>query len=202
LKWSVELLVFCDFLLWLLRLGRPSLQSHSFTQFYHFKDEAKMSLLYSAAIGWISKVHLILIGWDPAPPPPPHLGSYTRALLVSPDWRHLFVSPCLQLFPDVEMGPNINLICSLSFYFSMMCQMKEMFLFLTGTRKFSVEMISTLYSLLLFAAFHLWLSWNQISSLSFIISRMCQRKRKELSLFLLGLKWYVGWFGVGWARFA
>ncbi len=27
------------------------------------------------------------------PPPPPHLGSYTRALLVSQDRRHLFVTP-------------------------------------------------------------------------------------------------------------
>ncbi len=37
----------------------------------------------------------LLIGWDPATPPPlpPHLGSYTRALLVSQDRRHLFVTP-------------------------------------------------------------------------------------------------------------
>jgi hypothetical protein len=38
-----------------------------------------------------------LIGWDPATPPPsslpPHMGSYTRALLVSQDRRHLFVTP-------------------------------------------------------------------------------------------------------------
>ncbi len=32
----------------------------------------------------------VLFGWDPAPP---HLGSYTRALLVSQDRRHLFVTP-------------------------------------------------------------------------------------------------------------
>jgi hypothetical protein len=31
------------------------------------------------------------------PPPHPHLGSYTRALLVSQDRRHLFVTPCLPL---------------------------------------------------------------------------------------------------------
>ncbi len=38
------------------------------------------------------------IGWDPVtpitPPPPSHLGSYTRALLVSQDRRRLFVTPC------------------------------------------------------------------------------------------------------------
>ncbi len=31
-------------------------------------------------------------------PPPPHLGSYTRALLVSQDRRHLFVTPCCSVF--------------------------------------------------------------------------------------------------------
>jgi hypothetical protein len=30
---------------------------------------------------------------QPPPPNPPHLGSYTRALLVSQDRRHLFVTP-------------------------------------------------------------------------------------------------------------
>jgi hypothetical protein len=34
----------------------------------------------------------------PATPPSPlHLGSYTRALLVSQDRRHLFVTPCVQI---------------------------------------------------------------------------------------------------------
>jgi hypothetical protein len=28
--------------------------------------------------------------------PPPHLGTYKRALLVSQDRRHLFVTPCLE----------------------------------------------------------------------------------------------------------
>ncbi len=44
----------------------------------------------------------VLIGWDPAPqllPHPPHLGSYTRALLVSQDRRHLPVSPWLWVIP-------------------------------------------------------------------------------------------------------
>ncbi len=36
----------------------------------------------------------VLIDWDPATPPfPSHLGSYTRAPLVSKDRRHLFVTP-------------------------------------------------------------------------------------------------------------
>jgi hypothetical protein len=37
----------------------------------------------------------VLIGLDPATPPPPptHLRSYTRALLVTQERRHLFVTP-------------------------------------------------------------------------------------------------------------
>ncbi len=36
----------------------------------------------------------VLIFWDPATlPPPQHLGSYTRAQLVSQERRHLFVTP-------------------------------------------------------------------------------------------------------------
>jgi hypothetical protein len=42
-----------------------------------------------------------LIGWDPATPLlPTHLGSFTRALLVSQDRRHLFVTPWSRLFTD------------------------------------------------------------------------------------------------------
>ncbi len=44
----------------------------------------------------------VLIGWDPATPPPPpippHLGSYTRAQLVGQDRRHLFVTACFQVY--------------------------------------------------------------------------------------------------------
>ncbi len=36
----------------------------------------------------------LLIG-RPRNPPPPHLGSYSRALLGSQDRRHLFVTPCI-----------------------------------------------------------------------------------------------------------
>ncbi len=40
----------------------------------------------------------VLFGWDPASPSlPPHLGSYTRALLVNQDRRHLIVTPWLIL---------------------------------------------------------------------------------------------------------
>jgi hypothetical protein len=39
------------------------------------------------------ELDLQIIVWDPATPPPPHLGSYTKALLVSQDRRHLFVTP-------------------------------------------------------------------------------------------------------------
>jgi hypothetical protein len=43
----------------------------------------------------------VLIGWDPATTPlPPRLGSYTRALLVSQDWRHLYVTPWLPARPE------------------------------------------------------------------------------------------------------
>jgi hypothetical protein len=31
---------------------------------------------------------------SPPPPHPPHLGSYTRTLLVSQDRRHIYVTPC------------------------------------------------------------------------------------------------------------
>ncbi len=39
----------------------------------------------------------VLIGSDRPRNPPPHLGSYTRALLVSQDRRHLFVTPWLAI---------------------------------------------------------------------------------------------------------
>jgi hypothetical protein len=39
----------------------------------------------------------VLIGWGPNTPPPPHFGLiYARALLVSQDRRHLFVTPVTQ----------------------------------------------------------------------------------------------------------
>jgi hypothetical protein len=44
------------------------------------------------------------------PPLPPHLGSYTRALLVSQDRPHLFVTPApatyTMLFREARLGKN------------------------------------------------------------------------------------------------
>jgi hypothetical protein len=42
---------------------------------------------------WAPCAQLYSLAENPATPPPPHLGSYTRALLVSQDRRHLFVTP-------------------------------------------------------------------------------------------------------------
>ncbi len=58
---------------------------HSCTHWLYWKSPKK-SPLYSSAE-------------TPQPPPPPHLGSYTRALSVSQDRRHLFVTPlCATLY--------------------------------------------------------------------------------------------------------
>ncbi len=50
---------------------------------------------------------VVLITWDPATPslPPPHSGSYTRALLVSQDRRHLFVNPWKTAYALVIRSP-------------------------------------------------------------------------------------------------
>jgi hypothetical protein len=39
---------------------------------------------------------------NPLPPSPPHLDSYTRALLVSQDRQHLFMTPCRN---TLKLGP-------------------------------------------------------------------------------------------------
>ncbi len=55
----------------------------------------------------------ILIGWDPATPPPPaFLGSYTRALLVSQDRRYVFVTPCLQRGERLTVRCTADLVWS------------------------------------------------------------------------------------------
>ncbi len=40
--------------------------------------------------------------------PPPHLGSYTRALLISKDRRHLFVTPCRSYFSLTVSSNSFN----------------------------------------------------------------------------------------------
>ncbi len=52
----------------------------------------------SPKFNWSHKCTAVLIGWAETQQPPPapipsHLGSYTRALLISQDRRHLFVTP-------------------------------------------------------------------------------------------------------------
>jgi hypothetical protein len=44
-------------------------------------------------------------------PPPPHLGSYTRELLVSQDRRHLFVTPLsVSLSHTLILSPYVDLL--------------------------------------------------------------------------------------------
>jgi hypothetical protein len=52
-------------------------------------------------------VNRCYIGLIPRTPPPPHLGSYTRTLLVSQDRRHLFVTPWLA---DRRLGWRVKSI--------------------------------------------------------------------------------------------
>jgi len=42
-------------------------------------------------------------------PPSPHLGSHTRALLVSHDRRHLFVTPLVSYHPGVGSGSRAGM---------------------------------------------------------------------------------------------
>jgi hypothetical protein len=50
--------------------------------------------------------------WLRASNPPPHLGSYTRALLVSHDRRHLFVTPGCN---EPYFNPFLCVLCTVSF---------------------------------------------------------------------------------------
>jgi hypothetical protein len=45
---------------------------------------------------------------SPPPPLPPHWGSYTRALLVSQDSRHLFVTPWLNISTQHSCSCNFS----------------------------------------------------------------------------------------------
>ncbi len=85
-------------------------------------------VLFTIGVGWDHRLNMeldlrslfgllctaVLIGWDPTTPLPPHLGSYTRSLLVSQDRRHLFVTPWLRLLYNLSfmfwagLGVDIN----------------------------------------------------------------------------------------------
>ncbi len=53
----------------------------------------------------------------PQLPIPPHLGSYTRVLLVSQNRRHLFVTPCVPLSDDSYLaGRFFNLLSILTVF--------------------------------------------------------------------------------------
>jgi hypothetical protein len=75
----------------------PALYKHNYTlsPFLNVVTLQKIGLIWS----YISKVYLYsCTHWlGPATSPfPPQLGSYTLALLVSQDKRHLFVTPCFK----------------------------------------------------------------------------------------------------------
>ncbi len=54
----------------------------------------------------------VLIGWyPPTPPLPPHFGSYTRALLVSQERRHLLVTPGLTLLDSGHISKQSDVFC-------------------------------------------------------------------------------------------
>jgi hypothetical protein len=53
----------------------------------------------------------VLSGWDPATPPcPPIWTRITRALLVSKDRRHLFVTPCPRWSMDISFKDDVTVI--------------------------------------------------------------------------------------------
>ncbi len=91
---------------WMRRTGSiTATDGTSFTtyRYYFLKNNTKTqsfnSILRRLKMEVISPCHVmctaVLIGRDPATTPiPPHLDSYTRALLVSKDRRHLFVTLC------------------------------------------------------------------------------------------------------------
>ncbi len=76
-----------------------------------FRDnKIKTQRVRSPKFIWAPYAHCtaVLIGWEPVTPSPPHLGSYTRALLVSETDDISFFTPCFQLsrpsLYDEEMG--------------------------------------------------------------------------------------------------
>ncbi len=63
-------------------------REYSLTHSHRLKMELDLHKLFGL------HVHCTHLAETPHPPPPPHLGSYARSLLVSQNRRHLFVTPC------------------------------------------------------------------------------------------------------------
>jgi hypothetical protein len=76
-------------------VGNVALSSKG--NFVTVKDSKQIVYRLHLHIGYIwSLFGLLCTAETTLPPPlPPHLDSYTMALLVSQDRRHLFVTPCI-----------------------------------------------------------------------------------------------------------
>jgi hypothetical protein len=75
---------------------------------YHFTLLHKPRVKYgvrSPKFIWAPCAQLYSLAETPQPPLPPHLGPYTRALLVSQDRRHLFVTPWYKHLLAMQMTP-------------------------------------------------------------------------------------------------
>ncbi len=86
LKWDVQIRHNLYFSLILFALGVKNSERKGHRGNMELAPQSLFGLLCTA----------LLIGWNPQflpCPLPPHLGSYTWALLVSQDRRHLFVTP-------------------------------------------------------------------------------------------------------------
>ncbi len=67
--------------------------------------ELDLQSLFGLHVTWCTQLYPAI------PPPPPNLGSYTRAQLVSQEGRHLFITPCIDwlsaiLFLELERTDN------------------------------------------------------------------------------------------------
>jgi hypothetical protein len=72
---------------------------HLFCKFWNLQQLPKVKYgVRSPKFIWAPCAQLYSLAETTHPPPPPDLGSYTRALLVSQDRRHLFVIPSLVAF--------------------------------------------------------------------------------------------------------
>jgi hypothetical protein len=85
---------------------RFTIRTSQFWRFECVTHWLNMELYLQSLFGLLCTA--VLIGWDPATPPlRPLLGSYTRALLVSQDKRHLFVTTWCHMTPLYCMAERI-----------------------------------------------------------------------------------------------